>query len=122
MGNRKRAKQLAQRLGSERLAAHNDARRLAVDIAGGGPYPPVDVYSYGLVLNDGEKPYRVFWMHWHMREIWTDGRIIDPRLSREFAVWPQPQPAHLVLTDQRIACRDQHAELCGFRSRTAARS
>jgi hypothetical protein len=50
-------------------------------------------------------------MHWHMREIWTDYRVIDPRASREFAVWQQPQPAHLMLTDQRIACRAHHGEL-----------
>jgi hypothetical protein len=84
---------------------------LAVQIAAGGPYPPVDVYTYGLIPSAGEQPYRVFWMHWHMREIWTDNRILDPRASREFAVWPQPQPAHLMLTDQRIACRDHHGEL-----------
>jgi hypothetical protein len=49
MGKRKEAKELAQRLGSERRAAHHDARRLAVQIADGGPYPPVDVYSCGLL-------------------------------------------------------------------------
>jgi hypothetical protein len=69
------------------------------------------VYSYGLVPNDGEHPYRVLWMHRHVREIWTDDRIIDPRANREFAVWRQPQQAHLMLTDQRIACRDHKGEL-----------
>jgi hypothetical protein len=111
MGKRKQAKQLAQRLCCERRAAYDDARRLAIEIAGNGPRPPVDVYSYGLVPNDGERPYRVFWMHWHMREIWADNRITDPRANREFAIWPEPQPAHLMLTDQRIACRDLHGEL-----------
>jgi hypothetical protein len=111
MGKRKQAKQLAQRLGSERRAAYDDARRLSVQIAGGGPYPPVDVYTYGLQPNDGEQPYRVFWMHWHMREIWTDNRITDPHANHDFAVWPHPQPAHLMLTDHRIACRDAHGEL-----------
>jgi hypothetical protein len=94
MGKRREARELGQRIGSERRAAHLDARRLVVQIAGGGPYPPVDVYNCGVVPNDGEKPYRAFWMHWHMREIWTDGRTIDPRANREFAVWPQPHPAH----------------------------
>jgi hypothetical protein len=111
MGKRKQAKQLAQRLDSERRAAHHDARSLAIQIAGGGPQLPVDVYAYGLVPNDGEQPYRAFWMQWHMREIRTDNRIIDPRANREFAVWPPPQPAHLMLTDKRIACRDHHGEL-----------
>jgi hypothetical protein len=111
VGKRKQAKQLAQRLGFERAAAYHDARRLAIQIADGGAHPPVDVYSYGLVLNDGEQPYRVFWMHWHMREIWTNNRSTAPHVNSEFAVWPQPQPAHLMLTDQRIACRDHHNEL-----------
>jgi hypothetical protein len=111
MGKRKQARELVQRLGSERFAAYHDARRLALQIADGGPYPPVDVYSYGLVANDGEQLYRVFWMHWHVREIWTDNRIIDPRANRQFPVWPQPQPAHLMLTDQGIACRDHDGEL-----------
>jgi hypothetical protein len=77
VGKGKQAKQLAQRLGFERVAAYHDARRLAIQIADGGAHPPVDVYSYGLVLNDGEKPYRALWMHWHMREIWTDNPILD---------------------------------------------
>jgi hypothetical protein len=111
MGKRKQARELAQQFGSERRAACDDARRLAIQIAAGGRYPPVDVYSYGLVPNDGEQPYRVFWMLWHMREIWTDNRISDPRANREFVVWPPPQPAHLMITDQRIACRDHHGEL-----------
>jgi hypothetical protein len=111
MGKRKQAKALAHRLGCERRGAYDDARRLAVQIVGNGPHPPVDVYSYGLVPNNGEQPYRAVWMHWHMREIWTDNRISDSRANREFAVWPQPQPAHLMLTDQRIACRDHHGEL-----------
>jgi hypothetical protein len=90
MGKRKQARQLAQRLGSERRAAHHDARQLAVQIAGGGPYPPVDVYTFALVPNEGEQPYRAFSMHWHMGEIRTDNRIIAPNLNREFAVWPEP--------------------------------
>jgi hypothetical protein len=111
MGKRKQAKALARRLGRERRSAYDDARRLAVLIVGNGPHPPVDVYSYGLVPNNGEQPYRVFWMHWHMREIWTDNRSTAPHLNREFAVWPEPHPAHLMITNQRIACRDLHGEL-----------
>jgi len=111
MGKRRQARELGQRLGSERRAAHLDARRLAVQIAGGGPYPPVDVYSYGLVSNDGEQPYRVFWMQWHMREIWTDNQVIDPGADRNYAVWPHPRPLHLMVTDQRMACRDHHGQL-----------
>lgn len=111
MGKRKHASELAKRLRSERLAAYDDARRLAVQIVGAAPPPAVDVYSYGLVLNHGEQPYREFWMHWHMREIWTRNRITAALPERDFAVWPEPQPAHLMLTDQRIACRDQHGEL-----------
>jgi hypothetical protein len=53
----------------------------------------------------------VFWMHWHMREIWTDSCDRDPCANREFAVWPRPHPTHLILTDQRLACRDRHGEL-----------
>jgi hypothetical protein len=111
MSKRTQARDIGQRIGSERSAAHLDARRLAVQIDSGGPYPPVDVYTYGLVPNDGEQPYREFWMHWHMREIWTDNRYIGPRANREFAVWPPPQLVHLMLTDQRIACRSHHGEL-----------
>jgi len=111
MGKRRQAKELGQRIGSERRAAHLDARRLAVQIASVRPYPPVDVYSYGLAPNEGEQHYRVFWMHWHMREIWTYNRIIDLQANREFAFWPQPQLAHLMVTNQRIACRDCNGEL-----------
>jgi hypothetical protein len=63
MGNRKQVKALVQRLGSERVAAYDDARRLALQIAAGGPRSPVDLYSYGLILNEGERPYRVFWIY-----------------------------------------------------------
>jgi hypothetical protein len=111
MGKRKQAREFAQLIGCERRAAYEDARRLAIEIAGNGLYTPVDVYYCGLVAIAGEQPYRAFWMHWHMREIWRDRRIIDPRTSREFAIWPRPQPAHLMLTEQRIACRDHHGKL-----------
>lgn len=70
-----------------RSTADDDARALALGLAGLAPLQPADPMSLGLVLEQGETAYRVHWS-------WLS--------HRTRAGWSQPVQSRVVVTDRRL--------------------
>jgi len=76
-------------------AACDDARLLAVELAAGRPYRPIDIMQLGLVIEPGETAFR----------------YVAAALSQfdsNTGLWPYPTQVGVLITDQRLLVRLPH--------------
>lgn len=96
MFGRRRSTQRAPRA---RSWEQEDARRLALELAGLRPAVPLDPMVFGLVLQPGETAYRA-------ADVWLS--------QRGPSGWPAPVPCQAVATDQRLIVRMPPGELASL--------
>ena len=81
------------------IAALEDARRLALEVAGLAPSPAVDLHALGVVLETGEAPSRVTTVWIHVQD--ADG-------------WSSPLCCGALVTDRRVLLKQPDGALASL--------
>jgi hypothetical protein len=82
-------------------AALDDARHLAVELAGGRPTQPIDAMTLGLVLEPDETAFRYV-------------AATISQYNKRVGIWPVPTPIAMLITGRRLIARLPHGAVISF--------